>query len=461
MRISSVVLTLACSAFSSLPAFAQTALMTERAAASSQDPIQLSLQAYPDVYALFQQARLEQAVIALKTHLPQHENDPDYFNLLGVLSLGQKAYAPAAAAFERVVLMQPDNAGAWMDLAVASAEAGNTVLALGYFDYIEETFAPPPAVGSIIARYRAQLSQRSKPAPAWRHLVEVQAGIDTNANSGLQNSAIPITLGDERIDLSLDPSFKARRDSYVQLAANSRYRGQLGPQGFDFSFGARQRSYRTEHAFSNLDLNANLAMQRPTALGDAGLAIQEEYFTLGGKSLLYNSRLVASLERPYRECRLGLSLEAEWRRYVSLMTLNANVLWAQTGVACDFGVARVPLQATAVIRYGVDKPGAARAGGITRRLEFISQLGMPLARGVRADLSFSFSNAQDDEGYSALLEQNAARRLDRRNIRLQFSSPLDSRTDLTFTAEDNKIASNLALFQQAGKTFSLGLQRKF
>lgn len=466
MRIPGVFLILACNALIILPASAQfkpaATLIPNPAQQASQDTLQASLsQNYPDVYSLYQLGKMEQAITLMNSYLPQHENDTEYFNLLGSLYLGQRAYTLAAAAFERVVLMQPENAGAWMDLAVSLTESGNDATALSYFSYIEDTFAPPPALMELIARYRAKIRMHENLPSKWRHLVEMQAGVDTNANSGLQSSAIPITLGQERIDLLLDPSFKARRDNFAQLSVNSRYHGVFSQQEFDFSFGARQRSYRTEHAFSNLDLSTALAVQRPTAYGDAGFSLQEEYFMLGSKGLLYNTRASASLERPYRDCRVGVSMEAEWRRYVSLSTLDANVLWIQTGLACDSSVLQRPVQLTAVVRYGFDNPGGNRAGGATRRLELISQLGMLLTKGIRADLSLTLSHAQDDDGYSVLLEQNANRRLDRSNLRLQFTIPVDKTSDVTLAAEDNRITSNLALFQQSGKTLSLGLQKRF
>lgn len=461
MRISPLLLFFCITWSASSSAFSQNSQSADAKSSPSQDAVLSSLQAFPDVDALYRQANIDQAILALQAHLLQHENDPDYFNLLGVLSLRQKSYVSAASAFERVVLMQPGNAGAWMDLAIASAEAGNLTVASAYFDYIETTFTPPPGLLALINSYRQRIARGMKSQKSWQHNAELTAGIDTNANSGLQNSVIPVTLGQERVDLPLDPSFQARRDSFLQVGAGSRYQRRVGQQTLEFGFGARQRNYRTEHAFSNLDVTISAALQRNTRWGDAGLALNAEYYNLGGKGLLHNTRIATSLERLRGDCRIGLSAESEWRRYIAVTSLNANVLWLQAGAACDVMLARVPLQTTLIVRYGNDNPDGARAGGTTERKELIGQAGAPLFRNIRADVSLSLSHAQDQEGYSALLENAARRRIDRHNLRLWLTAPIADGADLSLSVENNRIDSNLMLFQQAGKSISLGLQKRF
>ena len=174
-----------------------------------------------------------------------------------------------------------------------------------------------------------------------------------------------------------------------------------------------------------------------------------------------NFRAVAQLEHPYDVCRFGVSAELEWRRYTSLDSLDANLVWGQAGVACDWKVAQVPIQGILIGRLGLDDPVANRAGGKARYEELIAQVGMPLAWGARADLSMTVAQARDEEGYSPLLEQNAARRLDRHTLRLTVVAPITQDTDFQFLVEDNRFKSNLALFRQSGKSLSLGLRYRF
>jgi hypothetical protein len=102
-----------------------------------------------------------------------------------------------------------------------------------------------------------------------------------------------------------------------------------------------------------------------------------------------------------------------------------------------------------------------RAGGQTRHAEIVAQVSAPLAWGISADLSISVANAQDREGYSALLELNAARRLTRQYTRLSLSYPLMPGMQLVGALDDSRIRSNLPLFEQSGRTVSLGIKKQF
>ena len=418
------------------------------------------LDAYPEVRTHIEQGRLPEALSALQARQPRHGDDPAYFNLLGILALKIGDYATAVTAFERVVLMQPENAGAWLDLAIASAETGNTTGATGYFDYIESQFNPPPVVRVVISRYRARMAARGDVSP-WQSHVDAMFGVDTNANSGLQTSAIPLTFGADRINLVLDPSFQARSDRFLQAGAGTRYRQRLGSNIAELSMGVRTREYLNEKNFSTVSANLSAGLHRATLLGDASAWLHLERLWLGGASLLNNLRAVAQIERPIEACRLGMSAETEWRRYTTLKSLDSNLVWGQAGVACDWKLAQIPVQTILIGRIGFDDPTGARAGGYTRHNELIAQIGMPLAWGARADLSMSLAQARDDEGYSPLLEQNAARSLDRHTIRLAVVAPMTPEIDLQILAEDNRFKSNLALFRQSGKSLSVGFRYRF
>lgn len=418
------------------------------------------IDAHPDIRAHIEQGNFPAALNALRTRQAHHKDDPGYFNLLGILALKTGDYATAVTAFERVVLMEPDNAGAWLDLAIASAETGNHEGANGYFDYVESQFNPPPAVRVVISRYRARMAARPDESPLQLHL-DTMIGVDTNANSGLQASAIPLTFGTSRVDLLLDPSFQARSDSFLFLGAGGRYRQRLGDNIAELSAGVRTRNYAHEDSFSTVSAYLSAGLSRQTLYGDASAWLHLERLWLGGSSLMNNARAIAQIERPQGSCRLGLSTELEWRRYTALNTLDANLVWGQGGIACDWKWEQIPFQTILIARAGFDDPTGPRAGGDTRHTEFIGQVGMPIAWGARADLSLTLAQARDKDGYSPLLEQNAARHLDRQTLRLTVVAPLTHELDFQLLAEDNRFKSNLALFRQSGKSLGLGLRYRF
>ena len=243
------------------------------------------------------------------------------------------------------------------------------------------------------------------------------------------------------------------------MSANFKQLANIGV--VDLSVSARQRNYQHEHDFSSMELNLGAALRRPTPFGDAGLGLNVAHLSLGGAALVRTLRATAQLEHPLGGCRVGIAGEGEWRRYFSLTTLDANILWGQSGLACDWSVTNVPVQTTFIVRTGFDTPVAQRPGGQTRHSELIAQLGAPVAWGMYGELSYTLARAYDADGYSALLEQNAAREIDRRSLRLTLSQPVKGGGELILTLEDNRVFSNLPLFRQGGRILGVGFRKSF
>lgn len=438
-----------------------TAVSSTERALASQGIGQAELAPYPTVAALLARDDAAGALLALAADLVAHENDPAYFDLTGLIALRANDHVAAAAAFERVVLMQPDNAGAWLDLAVATFNAGNLQSATSYFDHIENQFAPPTALRQLIAQYRARIAAPSIAKAGWRLVAEAFVGVDTNANSGLKTDSIALTIADQRIDLLLDPAYQAQRDTYLQAGLTANYKAPLGDHQLEFVLGARQRSYTHTKDFSTLDLQLGAALHRPTDWGDVSLWMHVADLSLGGSQLIRSLRTSVQLERPLAGCRAGLSVESDLRRYVTQSNLNANLLWGQAGLACEFHLARLPIQSTVLVRTGLDNPTGIRPGGVTHHQELIAQLGFPLAWGINADLSAAWSSSGDTEGYSVLLENNSSRQLDRQHVKFSLSLPLAGGWEALLTLDDSRVRSNLPLFAQTGRVLNTGVRRAF
>lgn len=423
------------------------------------------LAAYPEAQRFLELGELDKALAAMLSHSTNHDNDPQYFNLVGILSMKVRDYPAAVHALERVVLMQPDNAGAWLDLGLATAKAGNVCAGVNYFDYIETEFAPPAQLRELMAQYRGRCTASLSAAPAsaarWQFNVEAATGFDSNANRGLQRSIIPLTFASGPIDFPIDPAFQAQGDNFVQVGASVDYQHSMGIYAFELVGGALEHSYRRLHDFSTLDLNLGGGVHWPTSLGQASLWLNLEQINLGGKGLMLDKRTSVQIERPLAGCHSALSGELEWRRFVSAPQLDADLLWGQARVVCDWGIRGMPLATTLTGRIGTDEPVNMRPGGHTRRGELIAQAGALLGNGARIDFSFSLAAERDADGYSPNLENNAARRLLRRTTRLQLSQPLNKSTDITAVIEDSHYRSNLPLFQQSGQSVAIGLRKRF
>lgn len=421
--------------------------------------------AYPEVQHFLELGQLDKALATMLSSSANHDNDPQYFNLVGILSMKVRDYPAAVHALERVVLMQPDNAGAWLDLGLATVKAGNTCAGVDYFNYIETEFAPPPQLRKLMAQYRERCGPSSsappKSASRWEVNVETATGYDSNANRGLQRSIVPLTFASGSIDFPIDPAFQAQGDKFVQAGASVDYKYSKGIYAFELVGGALEHSYLRLHDFSTLDLNVGGGVHWPTSLGELSLWLNLEQINLGGKGLMLDKRASAQIERLVAGCHSALGGELEWRRFASSSQLDADLLWGQARVVCDWSIRGVPLATTLSGRLGADVPLNLRPGGHTGHRELAAQVGALLDHGARIDFSFSLAAERDTDGYSPNLENNAARRLLRRTTRLQLSVPLNKSTDVTAVIEDSHYRSNLPLFQQSGQSGGVGLRKRF
>lgn len=416
---------------------------------------------YPEVQQLLARNEAAAALKLLQREQSLHENDPAYFNLAGVIALKARDFVGAQAALERVVLMQPENAGAWMDLALAATEAGNLASASSYFNYIEAEFNPPAEIRAVIAGYRARIASPPLSSYGLSMQAELLLGVDSNANSGLQNSFIPLTIGSERIELPLDASSQARADRFVQVAAGGMYRNSIGLGLLELGLTVRQRRYLVERDFSTLEATLGAGLRNPTRFGAVNFGAQTSHLSLGGAPLLRTMLVLAQLERPFGPCRAGVSAEWEARRYFVRSTLDANLQWGQLGLGCNWALGSVPVTSAVIARSGIDRPTGERAGGRTRHSVLTLQLGAPLVWGVTADFNFTVARAADSEGYSPLLEQFAARTIDRRSTRLALMRPLGGGADVVVSWEENRMLSNLALFRQSGRVLGVAVRKGF
>lgn len=421
----------------------------------------LNLDAFPEVKKLLEQRHYQAAIALLDQMLPQYENDPSYFNLLGVLHLQQKSYHHAASAFERVVLIQSDNAGAWLDLALANAEAGNFAIARQYFGYIESTLQPPPAVSALIAQSRARMRSYETLSRHWSGKLDAQLGFDSNANSGLLDKNITVTFQGGKLEIPIDSSYAARADTFRHVTLQSNYQNKIGGEQFYWNANAVSHHFTNEHQFSSFDFSTNVSLVHRTNALDVGAAINVEHFVLGKQSLLNNHNFSIFFEKNWDACQVNVVFEHEWRRYLRTSILDGDTIWKNLAFSCAAHTTWGAFQNTAIYRHGTDRPLRQRPGGTASRRELIFKTAWRSQRAFRVELSLHLAQAKDEQGYSPLLENNAAREVFRRGYQMQMQIPTKERWSLLINWSRNTSLSNLALFRQRGSNLSLGLQKQF
>lgn len=406
--------------------------------------------------------RPDLALQALRAVEDQYSQDPGFNYLYGSVAMQAEAWGEALNALERLVLQQPGNAGAWLDMAIASYHLGDTHGAQQWFGYIEQNFQPPQSVRDVIAAYRMRMAA----ADAVRGFsgdVTVLAGHDSNANGGISARSLPLTFGEQRIEFELDKTSWPRGDFLTQMEVGLRYNAPLAA---GLRLGAllhtQVRNYRQENDFDTRQVLVGAGLQGETGAGRLNGWLYQRESRLGGNSFLDTRLATLGIERPWRNCRISLGVEAESRRYPTLSILDANTAWLAAGVQCieDAPDSWAP-QWLAQVRIGDDSPLGDRAGGRQSRQELQLVMQRPLPYNLRLEGSLFLARQSDAEGYSDLIGGGQARRLLRIHGRLVLAYPLVAALEGLVMAEWAQQQSNLALFEQRGQMLALGLRAAF
>jgi tetratricopeptide (TPR) repeat protein len=177
---------------------------------------------------------------------------PEYDYLLGVAALDSGRNDEAIIAFERVLALMPNHAGAQMDLARAYYASGSVDLAEAAFIKLRES-NPPPAAQQAIARYLEAIRQRKREAqPGWLVHAELGTGYDSNI------TGVPVDFGAAAqqafnlVGIEATGNSVKRSAPFAAGALNAEYARPLGAGWTAFAGGdLRGRAYRRETQFNS------------------------------------------------------------------------------------------------------------------------------------------------------------------------------------------------------------------
>lgn len=198
------------------------------------------------------QGNPKQAFDVLSPLERQLAGQPDFDYLLGVSALDSGRLDDAITAFERVLAVQPNHAGAQMDLARAYYAAGSFDLAEAAFVKLRSANPPPNAL-TAIGRYLEAIRERKQQTRAgWQAYGEAGLGYDSNL------TGVPTDFGaaaQQSFNLSgIEPTGNAlkRKAPFAQAAVGAEYSYPLQRGWSVFTGGdLRGRGYRRESDFNS------------------------------------------------------------------------------------------------------------------------------------------------------------------------------------------------------------------
>jgi outer membrane protein len=244
---------------------------------------------------------------------------PEFDYLLGVAALDSARNDEAIVAFERVLALMPNHAGAQKDLARAYYAAGSIDLAEAAFIRLRAA-NPPPAAQQAIARYLDAIQRRRREAqPGWLSYGELGTGYDSNI------TGVPVDFGaaaQQAFNLAgIEATGNAvkRSAAFVSGAIGTEYARPLGAGWSLFAGGdLRGRAYRHESDFNSAaaELRAGGALtagQNQWRAGASYLAFRQQG-AAPGEPRPTNDRRMAGAGLDWRHAldaktQLGLGLQ--------------------------------------------------------------------------------------------------------------------------------------------------------
>jgi hypothetical protein len=408
---------------------------------------ELWLRVEHEARALMEADQAEKALESLLAHEAALTGNTGYDYLLGVLALEQGRLNLAHAALERVVLVNPAHAGAWLDLAIVAYRQNDAITARQLLEYVENNFAPAPVLREQIREVRARLVSHPVHPDAWRVRLEIGRGYDANANNGLQGAGLQLTpQGGGPVWVQYDPSLKPRPDRFwqtrlgVERTVWSDNRSKLALSG---DLYAKEHDRLTE--FDLLDAGASLrygyALDTHTFVGVSG---QTREIMIDGKSFLRRSVVVATWEKAQGAWEGKLQLEYEGRHYLQTGYADSGTPWlggwlGWRGFEQALGVS---------LRQGTETPRTPRAGGETRKTELALVGRQQLAGQWSLNATLFNARYQDENGYNPLLANGARRYIYRQATFIELVRPLAPHWKLGIELHRLRDRSNLAISRQ-------------
>jgi tetratricopeptide (TPR) repeat protein len=285
----------------------------------------------------------------------QHQlsGQAEFDYLLGVAALDSGRIDEAIIAFERVLALIPNHAGARMDLARAYYAAGSFDLAQAAFEKLQRS-NPPPAAQEAIARYLDAIEARKRQTqPGWAGYGELGVGYDSNI------TAVPTDFGaaaQQSFNLvGIQPTGNSvKRDAaFVQGALGLEYSKPIQAGWSAFAGGeARGRAYRSESDFNSEqgELHAGAALNRgPNQFRVAGSYFA--YFQEGdapGDPKPKNDRTMAGVSADWRHAldpktQLGAAILVNQVKFPDNPVENFNQVLASVSYLHSFERKGVPL----------------------------------------------------------------------------------------------------------------------
>lgn len=355
----------------------------------------------------------------------------------------------ASAAFEHLIALEPQHAGAWLELALNHCTLGHPAEAERIFREIEVRFAPSAGILEVINSHRKQGCQLWK-GKTYRS-VTLTRGTDSNVNQGASNPVFVAGSGPERIETLLSDDFLPHRDSYLQ--GSFEVMRELNQQG---AVAFAQLRLRHHDRFNEQDTKALLlGADRPFSVlgwqvrGMGSISM----ISLGGELYQRQIQLQARTAAPFKlaqNVELTLSAALGNTAYLTRTKFDSNTgelnaLLNYRGQAAQGQVAMGAL---------VDRGEAGRLGGNRHGWYNSVQLQRQFNPRLNGELGWTRQDWRGQTVYSPGLI-DAVRMQSTRQWRAALTTPLSPKQSVQLEWRRVQNKENISLFQYNSQVVQL------
>ncbi len=377
---------------------------------------------------------------------PDEERDL-YLDAMRLMSQGHQEQA--SAALERLIAVEPQHAGAWLDLAISQCALGHAADAERLFREIEVRFAPNAGILEVINGHRRNGCRPWEPK-RYRSF-GLARGHDSNVNQGASDPVFATGTGADRIEHVLTDDYLPHADSYTQASFD--YSRELNAGG---SVALAQVRVRHHDSLASQDTNALLVgIEQPLRLGgwDARAVATVGTVSLDGR--LYQrqgqlqGRVTPKLGLP-DSLELALAGSVGHIAYLRRSNFDANT--GEASVLFNYTSARTRIQSAAGAL--IDRGDAARLGG--NRHGWYSSMQWQHAIGARylSELGWTRQDWRGQLAYSPGLI-DAVRLQSTRQWRAALSMNVSEHQVLQLEWRHVQNKENISLFQYNSQALQL------
>ena len=407
--------------------------------------------------------------IASQWAVAQSPDTPLEAYLQAMQSLEQGQLDRAEQQLTQVITQHPEWAGAWLDLALLALRRNRYPEAQELLFILEQKFSPmPQAIDNAVQNLQRQIQQElNNPAKAIETIttgnsqtnLAVAMGYDSNANSGLQMSAITLTLPTTQTSLEIDSASRAKSAAYTRLGWAHQDSQAWGTGRITWLLQAQARQNKGLSQFDNLELLPQLTHENKQLPGQIITAWQGVW--INAKQVYQAPVLRWQHSQPLQGCEWQNQAQAEERRYSQASHLDSHWLGYKSALQCKSQLQRLKVH----IQFANEKAARdSRPGADTRHTNIGLQQEWHNLGGFEQhtlQLKLEWLHSQDTGSYNSLLDNGNPRGLHRTEGHLQWSGPIDHKPEWRWSIglQINRQKSNIAFFNQRNNALETSIWR--